>query len=300
MSETIGFIGVGLMGHGMAKNIVEKGYALTVMGHRNRTPVEDLLTRGAKEAKSPKALAETSSIVFLCVTGSRQVEAVVRGPEGLAAGLKAGSIIVDCSTSDPTSTMALAAELATQGIILVDAPLSRTPKEAWEGKLDTMVGCTDEVFSRLKPVLETWAGRVIHIGGTGDGHRMKLLNNFVSMGYAALYSEALSLAQKVGITPQRFDSVVRGGRMDCGFYQTFMTYVLERDRDAHKFTLQNGLKDMTYLESMANDAGIANPMGNAVKNAFAVPVHTGHAQDYIPMLSDHVAARNGISLVEKK
>ena len=248
MSETIGFIGVGLMGHGMAKNIVEKGYALTVMGHRNRTPVEDLLTRGAKEAKSPKALAEASSIVFLCVTGSRQVEAVVRGPEGLAAGLKAGSIIVDCSTSDPTSTMALAAELATQGIILVDAPLSRTPKEAWEGKLDTMVGCTDEVFARLKPVLDPWAGRVIHIGGTGDGHRMKLLNNFVSMGYAALYSEALSLAQKVGITPQRFDSVVRGGRMDCGFYQTFMTYVLERDRDAHKFTLQNGLKDMTYLE----------------------------------------------------
>lgn len=300
MSETIGFIGVGLMGHGMAKNIVEKGYPLTVMGHRNRKPVEDLLGRGAKEATSPKAVAEASSIVFLCVTGSKQVEAVVRGPDGLAAGLKAGSIIVDCSTSDPTSTMALATELAAKGIVLVDAPLSRTPKEAWEGMLDTMVGCSDEIFARLKPVLDTWAGRVIHIGQTGDGHRMKLLNNFVSMGYAALYSEALTLAQKVGITPQRFDSVVRGGRMDCGFYQTFMKYVLERDRDAHKFTLQNGLKDMTYLESMANDAGIANPMGNAVKNAFAVPVNTGHSQDYVPMLSDHVAASNGVSLTDKK
>ena len=105
---------------------------------------------------------------------------------------------------------------------MVDAPLSRTPKEAWEGTLDTMVGASDAVFARLKPVLDTWAGRVVHIGGTGDGHRMKLLNNFIAMGYAALYSEALALAQKVGITPQRFDSVIRGGRMDCGFYQTFM------------------------------------------------------------------------------
>ena len=242
---------------------------------RLRQPVDDLLKRGAKEAKSPKEIGQASSIVFLCVTGSKQVEAVVRGPDGLAAGLKAGSIIVDCSTSDPTSTMALAAELAAHNITLVDAPLSRTPKEAWEGQLDTMVGCTDAVFARLKPVLETWAGRVIHIGGTGDGHRMKLLNNFVSMGYASLYAEALTLAQKVGITPQRFDSVVRGGRMDCGFYQTFMKYVLERDRDAHKFTLQNALKDMTYLESMANDAGddflIAASLAETLRNHLHLP-----------------------------
>jgi 3-hydroxyisobutyrate dehydrogenase-like beta-hydroxyacid dehydrogenase len=299
MRETIGFIGVGLMGHGMAKNIVEKGYTLTVMGHRNRAPIEDLLSRGAKEVKTPKEIAELSSIVFLCVTGSRQVEYIIRGHDGLAAALKPGSIVVDCSTLDPTSTMALSRELAVQNVTLVDAPLSRTPKEAWEGQLDTMVGCTEDIFTRLKPVLDTWAGRVIHIGGTGDGHRMKLLNNFVSLGYASLYSEALTLAQKVGITPQRFDSVVRGGRMDCGFYQTFMKYVLERDRDAHKFTLHNALKDMTYLESMANDSGITNPLGNAVKNSFALAVYAGHAQDYVPMLSDHVALSNAVSLNKK-
>ncbi len=297
--EAIGFIGVGLMGHGMAKNIVEKGYALTVMGHRNRAPVEDLIKRGAKEAKSPKEIGAASSVVFLCVTGSREVEAVVRGPEGLVAGLKPGSIIVDCSTSDPTSTMALAEELKGHGITLVDAPLSRTPKEAWEGMLDTMVGATPEIFARLKPVLDTWAGRVIHIGHTGDGHRMKLLNNFISMGYAALYAEALTLAEKVGITPDRFDSVVRGGRMDSPFYQTFMRYTLEGDRDAHKFTLQNAYKDMRYLESMADAAGVANPMGNAVKNAFGLAVAAGKGQDYVPMLAENVAAANGIKLTRK-
>jgi 3-hydroxyisobutyrate dehydrogenase-like beta-hydroxyacid dehydrogenase len=287
------------MGHGMAKNIVEKGYPLTVMGHRNRAPVEDLLKRGAKEAKSAKEIGAASSIVFLCVTGSREVEAVVRGADGLVAGLKPGSIIVDCSTSDPTSTMALAEELNGHGITLVDAPLSRTPKEAWEGMLDTMVGATPEVFARLKPVLETWAGRVIHIGNTGDGHRMKLLNNFISMGYAALYAEALTLAEKVGITPARFDSVVRGGRMDSPFYQTFMRYTLEGDRDAHKFTLQNAYKDMRYLESMADAAGVANPMGNAVKNAFGLAVATGKGQDYVPMLAENVAAANGVKLTRK-
>ena len=295
-TETIGFIGVGLMGHGMAKNIVEKGYPLTVMGHRNRAPVEDLLKRGAKEAKSAKDVGAASTVVFLCVTGSREVEAIVRGPEGLVAGMKPGSIIVDCSTSDPVSTMALAEELKGHGITLVDAPLSRTPKEAWEGMLDTMVGATPDIFARLKPVLDTWAGRVIHIGGTGDGHRMKLLNNFISMGYAALYAEALTLAEKVGITPARFDSVVRGGRMDSPFYQTFMRYTLEGDRDAHKFTLQNAYKDMRYLESMADAAGVANPMGNAVKNAFGLAVATGKGQDYVPMLAENVAAANGVKL----
>jgi hypothetical protein len=298
-TERVGFIGVGLMGHGMAKNIVEKGYALTVMGHRNRAPVEDLLKRGAREADSAKGVAEASDIVFICVTGSPQVEAIVRGAGGLKEGLRPGSIVVDCSTADPNSTLALAAELAPLGVTLVDAPLSRTPKEAWEGTLDTMVGASPEVFERIKPVLDTWAGRVVHIGNTGDGHRMKLLNNFLAMGYAALYSEALTLAQKVGISPQRFDSVIRGGRMDCGFYQTFMRWTLEGDRDAHKFTLANAFKDMRYLESMADAAGLANPMGNAVKNSYALAVARGGADDYVPMLATAVGAMNGTDLAPK-
>src|SRR5277367_5837147 len=100
-NETIGFIGVGLMGHGMAKNIVEKGYPLVVAGRRNRKPIEDLVGRGAVEAATPREVGEKATVVFLCVTGSPQVEAVVRGPDGLKAGLKRGSAIVDCSTSDP-------------------------------------------------------------------------------------------------------------------------------------------------------------------------------------------------------
>jgi len=299
VAEKIGFIGVGLMGHGMAKNIVEKGYPLTVMAHRNRKPIEDLVGRGAKEAASVKEIGAASTIVFLCVTGSREVEAAVRG---LKDGLKPGSVIVDCSTADPNSTIALAAELKPLGIDYVDAPLGGTPVQAEEGKLSAMVGAEDAIFARVQPVIETWAGKVVHVGGVGDGHRMKLLNNFLSMGYAALYSEALALSAKVGITPERFDSVIRGGRMDCGFYQTFMGYTIEGNREAHKFTLSNAFKDMRYLEAMADAAGLANPVGNAVKNSFALAVNNGGggAEDYVPHLVDYIGRANGVDLTPKK
>jgi hypothetical protein len=295
----IGFVGLGLMGHGMAKNIVEKGFPLTVTAHRNRAPVDDLVKRGATETASLADLASRSTIILLCVTGSPEVEAVIRG---LKSGLRRGTVIVDCSTADPTSTVAIAAQLAADGIDFADAPLSRTPKEAWEGKLDTMVGASEAVFARIKPVLETWAGKIVHIGGIGDGHRMKLLNNFVSLGYAAIYAEALALASKVGISPERFDSVIRGGRMDNGFYQTFMGYTIEGNREAHKFTLANAFKDLRYLESMADAARLSNPIGNAVKNSFALANATGGngAENYVPHLPEYVGRANGIDLTPAK
>ncbi len=293
--EKIGFAGVGLMGHGMAKNISAKGWPLTVLGHRNREPVEDLKKRGAAEAKSARELAENCDIVFLCVTGSPEVEAIINGPDGLASAGKP-LLIVDCSTSDPSSTVRLAEELAARDITLIDAPLSRTPKDAEEGTLDVMVGGDHEVVARARAVIDCFAGKVVHTGPTGSGHTMKLLNNFVAMGYAAIYSEALTLGAKAGVTPQVFDAVIRGGRMDSPFYQTFFKYVLERDRDAHKFALRNALKDMTYLAAFANSTNMANPMGAATRNSFALAIGQGRGDDYVPMLSDIIAELNGVKL----
>ncbi len=296
--DRVGFVGLGLMGHGMAKNILEKGHPLTVTAHRNRAPVDDLTARGAKEAATLHDLAAASDIVVLCVTGSPQVEAVLSGPGGLASAGKE-LIVVDCSTSDPSSTVKLAAALAPIGITLVDAPLSRTPKDAEAGTLDVMAGGDDAVFERVRPVLEKFAGRIVRTGPVGSGHTMKLLNNFVSLGYAALYSEALTLGAKAGLTPQVFDSVIRGGRMDCPFYQTFFTWVLQRDPNAHRFSISNALKDLTYLSAYANAAGVANPLGAAVRNSFAFAAGAGKADDFVPMLSDAVAAMNGVKLGEK-
>jgi 3-hydroxyisobutyrate dehydrogenase-like beta-hydroxyacid dehydrogenase len=292
--ERIGFVGVGLMGRGMAKNVLAKGYPLTILAHRRREAAEELTSLGADEATSARDLAERSDIVILCVTGSPQVEAILNGPDGLASAGKP-LLVCDCSTSDPSSTVRLAAELATRGIRIVDAPLSRTPKEAEAGTLDVMAGGDAADVERARPVLSTFAQKVVHTGPVGSGHTMKLLNNFLALGYGAIYAEALALGAKAGLTPQVFDSVIRGGRMDCGFYQTFFKYVLERDRDAHRFALANGLKDLSYLAAFANASRTPNPIGAAVRNSFAFAVGTGHGEDYVPMLSDIVAELSGVA-----
>ena len=291
--EKVGFIGLGLMGQGMAKNIVEKGFPLAVVAHRKRAAVDDLVSRGAVEARSLEDLARSCTVILMCLTGSPEVVAAVAA---LKPGLARGTVIVDCSTSDPTVSLRLAAELAEIGVDFVDAPLSRTPKEAWAGTLDCMVGASDAIFARVQPILATWAAKIVHIGAVGDGHKMKLLNNFLSLGYAALYSEALALSRKVGIPVAEFDKVIRGGRMDCGFYQTFMGYALEGNREAHRFTLGNAYKDMRYVESMANSATVATPMASAVKNSFALAMATGGngTEDYVPHLSDFIAKANGL------
>ncbi len=126
--ETVGSIGVGFMGHGMARNILKRNYPLTFLGGANRPPAEDLTAYGGVEVSSAKNLAEQTSIIFLCVTGSAEVESIVNGSDGLKAGLKAGSVVVDCSTSDPNSTVAIAHALETLGVEYADAPLGGTPK----------------------------------------------------------------------------------------------------------------------------------------------------------------------------
>ena len=291
----IGFIGVGLMGAGMAKNIVTKGYPLVIMGHRNREPVERLISLGAKEVHSAKALASECDIVHLCVTGSPQVEALMNGPEGILASGKKGLIVIDCSTSNPVSTHQMV-ELASQhGMHFIDAPLGRTPVEAEAGTLDTMVGASKELFEKVKPVLACWAGNIVHLGPVGLGHTMKLINNFLAMGYAALFSEALSIARKAGLTQAQFHAVIGSGRMRSPFYDTFMKWTMDGDENAHKFTISNAHKDMRYLSSLANDIGALHPIQSMVKNAFASMEAQGYAQKYVPMLADFVATQNGLS-----
>ena len=150
------------------------------------------------------------------------------------------------------------------------------------------------MFDRARPLIACWATTINHIGKVGDGHKMKLINNFIAMGYGALYAEALALAVKSGLSVQTFDKVLRGSRMDCGFYQTFFQYVIDGNRDSHKFTLVNALKDMRYVEAMTMSAGVSNPLGNAVKNYYTIAVNAGRAEEYVPMVWDAVAELNGV------
>ncbi len=295
VKERIGFIGVGLMGHGMAKNLMEKGHPLTILGHRNRAPVNDLVERGAKEAASPKELAEISDVIFLCVTGATEVEALMRGKDGVCAGAKEGLIIVDTSTSEPTLTRSLAEELSAKGVTFCDAPLARTPKEAEEGTLGVMMGGDAATFKKVKLIISCFADAINHVGPVGAGHAIKLINNFLAMGYGAIYSEAIALARKSGIDPRTFDRVIRGGRMDCGFYQTFMGYALDGNRESHKFALRNAHKDMRYVTNLGNASGVVNVMAATIKNCYAAAESMGYGSENVPLLVDAIAELNGLS-----
>jgi 3-hydroxyisobutyrate dehydrogenase-like beta-hydroxyacid dehydrogenase len=294
----IGFIGLGFMGHGMARNLRLKGYDLWVKGRANRAPVESLLALGAQEATSPKEMAQKCDIIHICLSNSPQIEAVMRAPDGILAGARAGLIVIDTSTANPGSTEALAAELAAKGGHFVDAPLGGTPVQAEAGQLSAMVGCDAAVFDRVAPVIGSWAARTTRIGPVGSGHKMKLLMNFISLSYGALFSEVVVLGAKVGISAQTIREVISPSRMGNGFFETFMGYVVDRNRDSHKFSIANAAKDLRYLNDMASDASMMNIMAAAAQHYYSHAVATGHEQDYVPMLSDLVGVLNGVDMEE--
>jgi 3-hydroxyisobutyrate dehydrogenase-like beta-hydroxyacid dehydrogenase len=288
-AKTVGFIGLGNMGEGMASNLLAKGHPLVVMGHRRREAIDRLVARGAREVSSPAEVAAAADVVVLCVTGSPQVEEIVKGPTGILEGARVGLVVIDCSTSEPDSTVRLARLIEARGGHMVDAPMGGTPANAEGGTVQALVGGDPAVVEEVRPVIACWASAIVHLGPVGTGHRMKLINNFLSMGYASLYAEALALGESVGISHETFHSVVGHGRMQCGFYDTFMKWVLTRDENAHRFTISNADKDLTYLLSMARSVGMELPMGSAAKDHFDAFVAAGGAERYVPMLADFVA-----------
>ncbi|HYN58181.1 MAG TPA: NAD(P)-dependent oxidoreductase, partial [Rubrivivax sp.] len=241
--QRIGFIGAsGMMGHGMAKNLLAKGWPLSLTVHRNSERVADLLAAGATRAPSAQALAVGSDIVFLCVTGSPQVEAAVAGRDGLLAGAAKGLMIVDCSTSEPDSTARLREQCAAVGVRYVDAPLARTPVEAEAGKLNVMVGADAADFETLQPVLRAFAENVFHVGGPGAGHIIKLLNNFIAQAMCTSIAEAFAVGQRAGIDPNKLVELVSAGLVNSGIFQV-MAKTLYGDLGGMKFELNNARKD---------------------------------------------------------
>jgi 3-hydroxyisobutyrate dehydrogenase-like beta-hydroxyacid dehydrogenase len=264
----IGFIGVGMMGHGMARNLVTKGFPLTVLGNRNRTPVEDLVAAGAAEGRNPADVAARSDVVILCVTGSPQVEAIVYGENGLLSAARPDLIVMDCSTSEPDSSQRVFADCAARGVTFVDAPLARTPKEAAEGRLNVMVGAEPAVFEQVEPVLRAFAENIFHVGGPGAGHKTKLVNNFLAMGQAALIAEALVAASRAGVDIEALYRVVSAGGPNSGIFQMIMTGVLSGSYSGMGFGLDLARKDLRYYTHLTESLNLPSALGEAVHQAF--------------------------------
>lgn len=277
----IGFIGLGAMGRGMARNLAAKGFALTVVGNRNRAPIEDLTARGAAEVKTPAQAAETSDVVIICVTETPVVEQIVYGPDGVLKGARKDLILVDCTTSEPVSTDKIIADCKAKGVRFADAPLARSPKEAEEGRLNAMVGADPEVFAVIEPVLKAFCENIFHVGGPGSGHKTKLVYNFLTMGQAALISEALIAAAKSGLDLDAFCKVVSAGGANSGIFQMLAPSALAGTYDGLKFGLDLARKDLRYYTHLTEHLGLPSYLGETVHQSFVLASALGYGDKFV-------------------
>jgi len=267
--KKIGMIGIGLMGHGIASNIVRRGFTLTMLEHAGNQPLDDLKTAGAVSCRSAAALAADCEVVILCVTGSPQVEAVVLGEDGVLKGMRPGTVLIDCSTALPSSTERVARAVQEAGGRFLDAPMTRTPKEAAEGRLNLLVGGDAGLFSEMRPLLSTFAENITHVGPLGCGHRMKLLHNYVSLGSMALLAEAAACALRARIAPEVFVEILAKGGGGGMALERMRPYLVARDASGLRFAMANAQKDLSYYNNMASQAGAARAIGQAVLDTFA-------------------------------
>ena len=294
--QRIGYIGVGLMGHGAAKNILQKGYPLTIMGHHNRAPVDDLVALGAREAKTPAEVARASDVVFLCLPSTVEVEQTIYGEGGVLEGASKGVIVVDSTTADPRSTQRIGADLAKKGIRMADAPLGRTPKEAEAGKLSTFVGGDAATVRELRPIIECYADTIIEAGVLGAGHTLKLVNNFIAIGTSAVIAEALATATKLGVDLAKLYDVVSAGGGNGKMFQMMMPWVLEGDDSHLRGPLRIAGKDMRYYTKLAESAPATAFIAQAVNQTYQLANILGHGERFMPVLPGILADLNGCKI----
>ena len=280
----VGLIGVGLMGHGIARNVAAKGFQLYVLEHPGNQPLTELLSLGTRSCQSPADLASHCDVVILCVTGSPQVEAVLTGEHGLLSALRPGTVVIDCSTAVPASTVRMAQAVQAAGGQFIDAPMTKTSKQAHDGQLNLLVGGDAAVLAQVQPVLATFTSQVTHVGALGDGHRMKLLHNFVSIGQMSLLAEATACARKQGMDMQAFHSVLAAGGGAGVALDRLQSFILADDPSGIAFSISNAAKDLSYYATMAHDAQAPSLIADAAATTLQDQVQAQHGDTMLPAL----------------
>ena len=292
--KSIGMIGIGLMGLGIAGNIVRHGYKLSMLEHPGNQPLDALKAAGAVSTTRAAALAADSDVVIVCVTGSPQVETVVLGEDGVLKGMRRGTVIIDCSTAIPSSTERIAHAVQTAGGRFLDAPMTRTPKEAVEGRLNLLVGGDAELVSEMRPLLSTFAENITHVGPVASGHRMKLLHNYVSLGTVALLCEAAACALRAHIAPDLLIEILAKGGGGGVALDRIRPYLLSQDCSGLRFAMANARKDLSYYQSMTEEVGAVRDIAAAVLSTFTAAAAAGPDRlvpELVSILSDPAHSR---------
>ena len=282
----IGFIGLGLMGGNMVENLQNRGFELVVMD-LNKDAVAAVVARGnAREAASPRKLAEASDIVMLCLTTSEVVEKVVYGDEGILAGIREGAVLIDFGTSIPASTRKIGADLSAKGAGMIDAPLGRTPAHAKDGLLNIMAAGDKAAFDKVKPVLDEQGENVFHLGELGAGHTTKLINNFMGMTTVCTMSQAFAVADRAGVDRAQLYEIMSTGPSNSPFMAFCKNYAVDGVSDLG-FSINNANKDLGYFLKMAEDLGTRAEIAEGTSHNLQAAVDAGMGDGNVPEIFDY-------------
>lgn len=266
MSEQIGFIGLGIMGRGMAHNVLKAGFALRVW-NRTAERMDALVAAGAIATSSPAELAAQSDIVIVCVSDTPDVEAVITGPQGVCEGIRAGALVIDMSTISPQVTCALAERLAAQGVGMLDAPVSGGSEGAARGTLSIMVGGDAAHVARALPVFQAMGKTITHVGSNGAGQTVKLVNQILVVGNALAMCEALMFAQAGGVDLQKAFDAVSQGAGGSWMLSNRGPQIMARDwRPGFTIDLQE--KDLRLVLAAADQFGVPLPATGLIFNFY--------------------------------
>ena len=257
VSDKIGFIGLGIMGQGMARNILQAGFQLTVW-NRTASKMDPLQAEGAATALNPAEVAAASDVVVICVSDTPDVEAVIRGEGGVLEGARPGSLVIDCSTISPLVTRQLAALLAEKQVAMLDAPVSGGSEGAAQGTLSIMVGGAEGDFQRAMPVLQAMGQKITHVGSNGAGQTVKLVNQILVVGHAMALSEALLFAQAGGVDLQKTLEAVSAGAAGSWMLSQRGPQVIRRDWRPG-FTIDLQQKDVRLVLGEDHEMGTPLP-----------------------------------------
>ncbi len=257
-----GFIGLGIMGKPMAKNLLKAGYRLVVFD-TNTAPMKELAAAGAESAASPKEVAEKCGIVVTMLPNSPHVRAVVLGPQGVIEGAGTGKTVIDMSSIAPLASREIASLLAEKGVEMLDAPVSGGEPKAIDGTLSVMVGGKKDVFERCYPVMKAMAGSVVRVGDTGAGNVAKLANQIVVALNIAAMSEALVFAAKAGVQPDLVFQAIRGGLAGSTVLDAKAPLVMDR-KFSPGFRVNLHIKDLGNVLETSREIGVPLPLTAAV------------------------------------
>jgi 2-hydroxy-3-oxopropionate reductase len=283
MDRKIGFIGLGIMGKPMSKNLIKAGYPLVVYDI-NADAVSELAGLGAETGVSPKDVARKCEIVITMLPNSPHVRQVVLGENGVLEGAEAGTILIDASSIAPLVSQEIAKKAAEKGVLMLDAPVSGGEPKAIDGTLSFMVGGPEEVFNSVADILKTMGSSVVLVGEIGSGNVTKLANQIIVALNIAAMSEALVLAAKAGVNPEKVYQAIRGGLAGSTVLDAKAPMVLERNFTPG-FRIDLHIKDLMNAIDTGHDVGVPLPLTSEVMEIFqALKADGKEKQDHSGMI----------------